>query len=91
MSLIVKEINSYAFRYNSAQNPWKSLSIIELYHFFGCLLLLALYKQPIHHYLWQNPNEILAFSLLSQYQFDQIMSFLHFKDRGENFSSIEAN
>jgi hypothetical protein len=51
MSLIVKETNSYAFRHNSAKNPWKSLSIIKLYHFFSCLLLLALYKQPIHRYL----------------------------------------
>ena len=91
MSLIVKETNSFAFRYNSAQNPWKSLSILELYHFFGCLLLLALHKQPIHHYLWTVPNEILAYSPISKHCFEQIMSFLHFKDREESSSSIESN
>ena len=90
MSLIVKETNSYVFRYNSVQNPWKSLSILELYHFFGCLLLLALHKKPIHRYLW-NPNGILALSSISKHRFEQIMSFLHFKDRGENPSSIGAN
>ena len=91
MSLIVKETNSFAFRYNSAQNPWKSLSILELYHFFGCLLLLALHKQPIHCYLWTVPNGILAYSPISKHRFEQIMSFLHFKDRGESSSSIGSN
>ncbi|KAF7502059.1 hypothetical protein GJ744_007689 [Endocarpon pusillum] len=51
MSLIVKETNSFAFRYNSAANPWKSLSVIELYHFFGCLLLIPLSNHPIQHSL----------------------------------------
>ena len=68
MSLIVKETNSYAFRHNSAKNPWKSLSILELYHFFGCLLLLALHKQPIRQYLWSS-NEVLTFSSISRDRF----------------------
>jgi Transposase IS4 len=46
MSIIVKETNSYAFRTNSAKNPWKTLEIHELYHFFGCLIRLALFKHP---------------------------------------------
>jgi hypothetical protein len=91
MSLIVKETNSYAFRHNSTQNPWKSLSIIKLYHFFGCLLSLALHKHPIHRYLWRNNNGILRNSSISKHRFEQIMSFLHFKDRGESPSSIGAN
>ena len=90
MSLIVKETNSYAFYYNSIQNPWKSLFILELYHFFGCLLLLALYKKSVQRYLLQ-PHGILAYSLISKHRFEQIMLFLHFKDRRENPSSIGAN
>ena len=74
MSLIVKETNSFAFRCNSIQNPWKSLSVLELYHFFDCLLLLALYKKPIQRYLWQSPHGILAFFPISKHRFEQIMS-----------------
>ncbi len=44
MSIIVKETNSFAFHNNSTLNPWVSLFIKELYHFFGYLLLLSLYK-----------------------------------------------
>jgi Transposase IS4 len=44
MGLIVKETNSYAFRTNLTTNPWKTLSIPELYHFFGCLIRLGLWK-----------------------------------------------
>jgi len=50
MSIIVKETNSFAFYNNSASNPWISISIKELYHFFGCLLLLSLYKKPPRAY-----------------------------------------
>jgi len=50
MTIIVKEINSFVFHNNSAQNPWISLSIKELYHFFDCLLLLSLYKQSFRAY-----------------------------------------
>ncbi len=50
ISIIVKEINSFAFRNNSALNPWISLSIRKLYHFFDCLLLLSLYKQSSRAY-----------------------------------------
>ena len=91
MSLIVKETNSYVFRYNSVQNPWKSLSILELYHFFDCLLFLTLHKKPIHQYLFRKEDGILACSPISKNRFKQIMSFLHFKDRGENPSSIGTN
>ena len=91
MSLIIKETNSYVFRYNSVKNPWKSLSILELYYFFDCLLLLTLHKKPIHQYLFRKENGILAFSSISKNRFKQIMSFLYFKDRGENPSFIETN
>ncbi len=50
MAIIIKETNSFAFRSNSAQNPWISLSIKELYHFFDCLLLLSLHKQSLRAY-----------------------------------------
>jgi hypothetical protein len=52
MAIIVKETNSYAFRTNSAQNPWKTLKIQELYHFFRCLIKLALFKHPSRVYCW---------------------------------------
>jgi Transposase IS4 len=42
MSIIVNSTNSYAFRTNSAKNPWKTLEIQELYYFFGCLIKLGL-------------------------------------------------
>ncbi len=44
MTIIVKETNSFTFYNNSAQNPWVSLFIKELYYFFDCLLLLSLHK-----------------------------------------------
>jgi len=44
MAVIIKEMNSFAFHNNSAQNLWVSLSIKELYYFFGYLLLLSLHK-----------------------------------------------
>ena len=90
MSLIVKETNSFTFRHNSAQNPWKSLSIIELYHFFGYLILLGLKNRPIHCNLW-SPHGILAFSPIFKHRFEQIMSFFYFKDRGPNPSNIGSN
>jgi Transposase IS4 len=83
MSIIVKEINSYAFRTNSAQNPWKTLEIQELYHFFGCLIKLALYKHPPRTYCWSF-NGILAQVPLSKNRFESILSNFHFKDRGLN-------
>jgi hypothetical protein len=59
MEIIVKNINSYAFQNNSAFKPWKSLIIPELYHFFGCLFKLGLYKQPIREYYWGS-NGVLS-------------------------------
>jgi len=50
MSIIIKETNSFVFYNNSALNSWISLFIKELYHFFGCLLLLSLYKQSSQAY-----------------------------------------
>jgi Transposase IS4 len=83
MSIIVKETNSYAFRTNSAQNPWKTLEIQELYHFFGCLIKLALWKHPSRTYYWSS-NGILAQVPLSKNRFESILSNFHFKDRGLN-------
>jgi Transposase IS4 len=83
MSIIVKETNSFAFCNNSLQNPWISLSISELYHFFGCLLLLSLHKQPPRAYSWQE-NGVLSKTPLSKNRFEQIVKNLHFKDRGLN-------
>jgi Transposase IS4 len=59
MALIIKETNSYAFRNNKAFNPWKTLSIQELYHFFSCLIRLGLFKHPPRSYSWSS-NDILA-------------------------------
>ncbi len=83
MGIIVKETNSFAFHNNSAQNPWVSLSIKELYHFFGCLLLLSLYKQSPRAYSWRL-NGVLSKTPLSKNRFEQIIRNFHFKDRGLN-------
>ena len=83
MAIIVKETNSFAFHNNSAQNPWISLFIKELYQFFGCLLLLSLHKQPPRVYSWCS-NKILSKTPLSKNRFEQIIKNLHFKDRGLN-------
>ena len=81
MSLIAKETNSYAFRVNSAKNSQKTLEIQELYHFFGCLIKLALFKHPPRAYCWAS-NGILAQVPLSKNRFEAILSNFHFKDRG---------
>ena len=81
MAIIAKETNSYAFRTNSAKNPWKTLEIHELYHFFGCLIKLALFKHPPQAYCWAS-NGILAQVPLSKNCFEAILSNFHFKDRG---------
>jgi Transposase IS4 len=83
MRIIVNEINSYAFRNNSALNPWKTLSIQELYHFFGCLIKLGLWKHPLRIYSWSS-NSILAQVPLSKNRFESILRNFHFKDRGLN-------
>jgi Transposase IS4 len=83
MSIIVESINSYAFHTNTAKNPWKTLKIKELYHFFGCLLKLGLYKHPPRPYLWEN-NGILLQVPLSKNRFESILHNFHFKDCGLN-------
>jgi Transposase IS4 len=83
MSIIVKETNSYAFRMNSAKNPWKTLEIHELYHFFGCLIKLALWKYPSQTYCWSS-SSILAQVPLLKNRFKSILSNFHFKDRSLN-------
>ncbi len=69
MAIIIKETNSFAFRSNSAQNPWVSLSIKELYHFFDCLLLLSLHKQLSQAYSW-HLNEVLLKTPLLKNRFE---------------------
>ena len=66
---------------NSAQKPWKSLTISELYQFFGYLIRLELYKYPLHHYLWSS-SRVLAQVPLSKNCFESILRNFHFKDRG---------
>ena len=83
MSIIVKSINSYAFRTNSAQKPWKSLSILELYHFFRCLIRLGLFKHPLRCYAF-SLDGVLAHIPLSKNRFKAILRNIHFKDRGLN-------
>ena len=83
MSLIAKETNSYAFRKNSASNSWKTLSVQELYHFFGCLIRLGLYKHPPRSYSWGSGG-VLSQVPLSKNRFESILSNFHFKDRGLN-------
>jgi Transposase IS4 len=83
MALIAKEINSYAFCNNKASNPWKTLSIQELYHFFSCLIRLSLYKYPSRSYLWSS-NGVLAQVPLSKNRFESILYNFHFKDRGSS-------
>ena len=81
MSIIINSTNSYAFRTNSAKNPWKTLTISELYHFFGCLIRLGLFKHPPRTYCWQE-NGILSRVPLSKNRFEDILHNFHFKDRG---------
>jgi Transposase IS4 len=81
MSIIAKSTNSYAFRTNSAKNPWKTLEIKELYHFFGCLIKLGLYKHPPRHYCFEK-NGILSQVPLSKNRFEAILRNFYFKDRG---------
>ena len=81
MALIVKEINSYVFRTNSVKKPWKSLTISELYLFFGCLIRLELFKHPPRYYLWSFNSVLVQVSLLKN-RFEFILSNFHFKDRG---------
>ncbi len=69
MAIIIKETNSFAFHNNSAQNPWISLSIKELYHFFDCLLLLSLHKQLSRAYSWRL-NEVLSKPSLLKNRFE---------------------
>jgi hypothetical protein len=83
MSIIVKSTNSYAFRTNSAKNRWKTLEIPELYHFFGCLIKLGLWKHSPRMYIW-NSNGVLSQVPLSKNRFESILSNFHFKDRGLN-------
>lgn len=83
MSIIVSSTNSFAFRTNSAKNPWKSLSIAELYQFFGCLLKLGLFKHPPRSYAW-GENGPLSHTPLSKNRFESILRNIHFKDRGLN-------
>jgi Transposase IS4 len=88
ISIIVKETNSYAFRTNSAKNPWKTLEIHKLYHFFECLIRLKLFKHPPRAYFWGSEG-ILAQVPLSKNRFKSILSNFHFKDR--DFNPIQDN
>ena len=63
MSIIIKETNFYAFWMNSAKNSWKSLTISELYWFFGCLIHLSLFKHPLCHYSWSSEGILLQVPL----------------------------
>jgi hypothetical protein len=90
MSIIVKSTNSYAFGNNSAKNPWKTLEIQELYHFFSCLIKLGLFKHPLRSYSWGS-NGILTQVPLSKNRFKSILHNFHFKDRGLNPILIGSN
>ncbi len=90
MAIIIKETNSFAFHNNSAQNPWVSLSIKELYHFFSYLLLLSLHKQPPRVYSWRL-NGVLSRTPLLKNRFEQIIKNFHFKDHGLNPIKKDSN
>jgi Transposase IS4 len=79
MSIIAKSTNSHAFRTNSAKNPWKTLEIKELYHFFGYLIKLGLYKHPPRYYS-RGKNGILSEVPLSKNRFKTILRNFYFKD-----------
>jgi Transposase IS4 len=83
MSIIIKSTNSYAFRNNSAKNPWKTLEIKELYYFFGCLIKLGPFKHSPRYYCREN-NGILLQVPLSKNRFKDILYNFYFKDRGLN-------
>ena len=88
MSLIVKEMNFYAFWMNSVQKSWKSLTISELYWFFGCLIYLGLFKHPFCSYS-RSSSGVLAQVSLSKNYFKSILCNFYFKDRG--FTSEKGN
>jgi Transposase IS4 len=85
MELICQQTNSYAYRTQTLgprpRNPWKALTVIELYHFFGILLTIALWKLPPRVYLWSKQGPLSGLPI-SKNRFEQILKFLHFKDRG---------
>jgi Transposase IS4 len=81
MFIIAKSTNSYAFRTNSAKNLWKTLEIKELYHFFGYLIKLGLYKHSLRYYCFEK-NGILSQVPLSKNRFKAILRNFYFKDRG---------
>ena len=83
MSIIVQATNSFAFRTNSTRNPWKTLEIQELYHFFDCLIKLALFNQSNRSSCWDS-NGILSQVSLSKNRFEFILYNFYFKDRGFN-------
>ena len=66
---------------NSAKNPWKSLTISELYWFFGCLIYLELFKHSFYHYSWSSEGILSQVPLLKNH-FESILRNFYFKDRG---------
>ena len=88
MSIIVQATNSFVFRINSTRNSWKTLKIQDLYHFFDCLIKLALFNQLNRRSCWGS-NGILSQVSLSKNRFESILYNFHFKDRG--FNSIQDN
>jgi hypothetical protein len=79
MANIVKETNSFALRAHTFLN----LTIPELYHYFGCHILLGYYKRPTHDTIWDDRGALNG-APLTKNRFEQITKFLHYKDRGEN-------
>lgn len=82
LRIICNSTNSYAFRNHTAKDPWKSISPIELLHYFGCLILLGLHGQPPRKYAWNEKGGCLRNTPLSKNRFEQITKYIHFRDRG---------
>jgi hypothetical protein len=84
LQIICDSTNSFAFRNHTAQDPWKPIHPIELLYYFGCLILIGLFGQPPRKYAWNSRNGYLRDTPLSKNRFEQIIKYIHFRDRGPN-------
>ena len=84
LQIICNSTNSFAFRNHTVKDPWKTIHPIELLHYFGCLILIGLFRQPPRKYAWNAQNGYLRNTPISKNRFEQITKYLHFRDRGPN-------
>jgi hypothetical protein len=84
LRIICDSTNSFAIRNYTARDPWKPIYLIELLHYFGCLILIELFGQPPRKYAWNSRNGYLRDTSISKNRFEQITKYIHFRNRGSN-------